>query len=108
MSLNELPVVKDVAMSLQKLYGDRLYKIILYGSYARGEQNNESDIDFLILLKDNNFSPYKEIDFYSNTVSHLSEKYGRNISIKAVGKDFLETSNSAFAKFVSRDGISIN
>jgi predicted nucleotidyltransferase len=108
MHLNELPVVQDVALSLQKLYGDRLYKIILYGSYARGDQNDESDIDFLVLLKDNNFSPYKEIDFYSDMVSHLSEKYGRNISIKTANKNFLKDSNSAFAKFVDKEGITIN
>lgn len=35
-----------------QLFGDRLWKIILYGSYARNKQNRESDIDFLVLVDD--------------------------------------------------------
>ena len=29
--------------------GDKLHKVILYGSYARGDYDNESDIDVMIL-----------------------------------------------------------
>lgn len=34
----------------QKIYGNKLDKIILYGSYARGDYTEESDIDIMILL----------------------------------------------------------
>jgi predicted nucleotidyltransferase len=37
---------------MQELYGERLSKIILYGSYARGDFHEESDIDFLVVLND--------------------------------------------------------
>ena len=32
------------------IYGNKLDKIILYGSYARGDNTEESDIDIMILL----------------------------------------------------------
>ena len=32
------------------LFGDKIYKIILYGSYARGDFDSESDIDIMILI----------------------------------------------------------
>jgi predicted nucleotidyltransferase len=35
---------------LQKIYDDHLRKIILYGSYARGDYGSDSDIDIMILL----------------------------------------------------------
>ena len=35
---------------LQKIYGEHLKKVILYGSYARGDYNENSDIDIMILL----------------------------------------------------------
>ncbi len=41
-----------VKSELQTLYGKRLAKLILYGSYARGDQHEGSDIDFLVVLKD--------------------------------------------------------
>ena len=34
-----------------ELQGDNLSKIILYGSVARGEANEDSDIDVLVILK---------------------------------------------------------
>lgn len=40
---------------LYDIYGNSMYSVILYGSYARGEQTSESDIDIaLILSGDNN------------------------------------------------------
>jgi predicted nucleotidyltransferase len=35
---------------IQKIYGAHLRKIILYGSYARGDYREDSDIDIMILL----------------------------------------------------------
>ncbi|MDO4978336.1 MAG: nucleotidyltransferase domain-containing protein [Eubacteriales bacterium] len=39
---------------LEKVYGEYLVKIVLYGSYARGEQTVESDVDIAVILKDGN------------------------------------------------------
>jgi len=36
---------------LQEAYGDRLQGVILYGSEARGEAEEDSDLDFLVLLE---------------------------------------------------------
>jgi predicted nucleotidyltransferase len=36
--------------SVKKIYGSHLQKIILYGSYARGEATPSSDIDIMILV----------------------------------------------------------
>ena len=46
-----MPLLKDYALSVKSMYGTLLEKIILYGSYARGDYNEDSDIDILILLK---------------------------------------------------------
>ena len=35
---------------LQKIYGNHLKTVILYGSYARGDYKADSDIDIMILL----------------------------------------------------------
>ncbi|MCB6200445.1 nucleotidyltransferase domain-containing protein [Extibacter muris] len=42
-------IIVDFTRKVKEVLGANLSKIILYGSYARGEQRNNSDIDFMIL-----------------------------------------------------------
>ena len=46
---------------IKNIYGEHLRKIILYGSYARGDHNSDSDIDIMILLdlKDMDIKKYR-------------------------------------------------
>lgn len=47
-------ILKEYVQGLIKLIGNDLDSVILYGSYARGEQNlngEVSDIDIMILIK---------------------------------------------------------
>lgn len=41
-------VMADVVKKAKSLFGDRLGSVILYGSYARGDYDEESDIDVMI------------------------------------------------------------
>ena len=45
----KIPIYK-FAQTIQLLLGSDLYAIILYGSYARGDYNNNSDVDIMILV----------------------------------------------------------
>ncbi len=42
-------VIKKFIAQLSELLGSRLKKVILYGSYARGDYDKNSDIDIMIL-----------------------------------------------------------
>ncbi len=46
---------------------NKIEKIILYGSYARGDYNDSSDVDIMILTSLNN----KEIEEYRETISNI-------------------------------------
>ena len=42
-------VTEELSSNTQNIFGSRLRKIILYGSYARGDYNVYSDLDIMVL-----------------------------------------------------------
>jgi predicted nucleotidyltransferase len=45
-------IVKELRDRMTETYRDRLIALILFGSQARGDANPDSDIDILVVLKD--------------------------------------------------------
>ena len=41
---------KEMEKCYQKVYGTAIYAIFLYGSYARGDYDEESDIDYVAVV----------------------------------------------------------
>lgn len=73
-------ILDEVKKCLEEIYGDKLKCIILYGSYARGDFTDGSDIDLIILLEDMK-EPIAERDKYFNEIWQLDLKYDTVISI---------------------------
>jgi predicted nucleotidyltransferase len=46
------PILQNLRHQMEILYQDRLDSLILFGSQARGDANVDSDIDILVVLKD--------------------------------------------------------
>ena len=60
----------ELKNGLKRIYEDRLHGVYLFGSYARGDQDPESDLDVLIVLND--FSSYsREVKRTGELVSNL-------------------------------------
>ncbi len=50
-SRNELSVIlKKLATAYRDTYGDAIEQILLYGSYARGDNEDDSDIDVVAIV----------------------------------------------------------
>lgn len=59
------------AQDIRSLFHDKLDKVIVYGSYARGDQHNNSDIDVMILVR----VPEEELFRYRNMASDIAFNY---------------------------------
>lgn len=56
---------------IQKIYGTHLKSVILYGSYARGDYTEDSDVDIMILVD----LPEDEMDAYADQLSEVGFEY---------------------------------
>jgi len=57
---------------------NRVLAAYLFGSYARGSQTTESDIDVAVLLSD---APQKMLEYYLHLVNELSQVLGSEIDL---------------------------
>ena len=93
---------------LKEVYGENLVDIILYGSYARGEQEEGSDIDLLVLLKEiNDF--WKEVHKIADIAFEISETFDYEIFISAIPETTEEFQNKVTPLFlnIKREGIRV-
>ena len=98
------PIVREFKEALQALYGERLREVILYGSYARGDYDDESDIDLMVVLTDETVNTYREIRQMSGLEADLLLKYGLVISILPTSVNRLKKSFMPIYDEIRRDG----
>ena len=104
MSENIQPILRELKEKVGRLYGDRLKGIYLFGSHARGEAGQDSDVDVLIVLdRVDNYS--EEIDRTGEVVSDLSLRSGLTISRVFVSEERWRTDQTNFFLNVREEAV---
>ncbi len=77
-------VIEQYIVEIKKIYGTHLRKIILYGSYARGDFKADSDIDIMILLDMSDM----DLKVYSQQLSYMTFDFNldNDLDIKPIAK----------------------
>ena len=89
---------------LQEIYGTRLRGLYLYGSFARGEQDDESDVDIVIVL-DRVDAYGAEVARTSALISALSLDSGLSISRVFIPQQDWAERDSPFLANVRKEAI---
>ena len=72
-------ILRELKKGLVELYGPRLKAVYLYGSYARGDYNQNSDLDVMLVF-DTYASYWDELVYSAELASNLSLEYDVTIS----------------------------
>jgi len=99
-------ILVDVRQRLESLYGDRLVKLVLFGSQARGDAEPGSDIDVLVVLK-GSVKPGEEISRTSAIRSDLCLKFGEVVSCIYMDADRFAHRNGPLLRNVRKEGIAL-
>ena len=94
----------ELKVGLAAIYRDRLRGVYLYGSYARGEADSESDVDVLVVLEE--YDRYSaEIGRTSQLISALSLKHSVSVSRVFVSESKWRTYDSPFLRNARAEAI---
>lgn len=99
-------MLSKIREEIRALYGDRLQGVVLYGSTARGEDREDSDIDILVLLAPP-LDYARELGRLVRALYPLSFEVGREISPKPALLSDLEEAEFPLYREVNREGILI-
>ena len=77
-------IIYRFSQELRRILGDKLTKIIVYGSYARGDFRENSDIDIMILVDMSDI----ELKSYGEKLSYMTYDFNldHDIDIKPIAK----------------------
>lgn len=105
--------IKNIAIEVNeeliKLFGEKIERIILYGSYARGDFNLESDVDIMILLN----CDQEEINEKRKEISRIASRVGlrNDIMVSLLARNHKEYENNIpyqlFYQNIEREGMRI-
>ncbi len=85
---------------LKDKFGDKIEEIIVFGSYARGDYDEESDIDVMI-VGDVSFDEVIDVS------TKVLLKYGELISPIVISPEEFKRRDDSFIQTVKREGIKI-
>ena len=85
-------LLDELKISLENKFDTNFEGLILFGSYAKGTANDNSDLDLLLVLNELPQSPIKKFDLIRDIIMNLENKYKININVISIKKSNLKLS----------------
>jgi predicted nucleotidyltransferase len=99
-------ILAELRCELEKLYGERLARVVLFGSQARGDAAPDSDIDVLVVLR-GDVRDGEEISRTSKITADLSLANDVVISCVFVSDKQFAIENSPLLLNIRKEGVAL-
>ncbi len=100
------PILDELKTRLREFYGEKLAKLVLFGSRARGDNDPDSDIDVLVVLKGSDSDLpglYDDVPIEME----FNLKFGLLVSLFTIDESRYNRRLSPFCINVRREGVAI-
>uniref|UniRef100_A0A7V3E6D0 Nucleotidyltransferase domain-containing protein n=1 Tax=Ignavibacterium album TaxID=591197 RepID=A0A7V3E6D0_9BACT len=98
-------ILPEVEKRILELFGNNVERIILFGSYARNDFNEASDVDLIVLVKDNKIEDYRKLRI--KIISEFLITHEVLLSIRILNsQDFIKYKDtSPFLQNIVKEGV---
>lgn len=102
-------IKKEIADSCHNVFGDSLVSVLLYGSYARGDYDEYSDVDIAAIVKGERLDLQKKLETVWDRANEVGLEYDIVISPTVIPEDEFNKylSTSGYYKNIATEGVRI-
>ena len=100
------PILDELREALAAHYGERLSKLVLFGSQARGDAEEDSDIDVLVVLK-GEVSDSEESRIMLEPIADICLEHSVVIQWFFVSESRYNRNDDSFMRNVRHDGVAV-
>jgi uncharacterized protein len=100
------PVLKRFRAAVSEIYGDRVERVVLFGSRARGDAQPDSDYDIAVFLRDLNDRP-AEMNRLADLVTEILYDGGPFIHAMPYPAGFYNDERMPLMHEIRADGIDL-
>lgn len=84
-------ITQTVTEKTREIYGDALSEVILYGSYARGDYKEWSDVDIMVIADEDDLTCKKLNNTLNDELNDLAYRMNQMLSIMYVPYEHFES-----------------
>lgn len=96
----------DARRHLAALYGDRLVRVVLFGSHARGDAREDSDVDLLVVLR-GEVEPYRELRRMGAVQGVILDALGVFVSFQPYAEADVDASRTPLLRAATLEGTEV-
>jgi uncharacterized protein len=100
------PILKRFRAAVNEIYGDRVARMVLYGSRARGDAEPDSDYDVAVFLRDM-CDRFKEMDRLADLSTALLDETGEFVHAMPYSAEGYNDPRMPLMHEIRREGIEL-